>query len=410
MWRRPELWLGLALAGAMTVVMLAGGANFTQNWRDQRRSIRLSSPGGSKGLAEVLKRLGVSVQRRERPLFDLSTEDPATNSQLLAFLDIYEPTVRELGVVRRYVARGGRVFVAGYTGIEQCFAYRSAPIGDSEVEPDTVAVAAPAGWSLAAAERVLVRIPLESLQTRSARRGPLCPPLFAVAADTLLATTDGRPVALALRFPGGGHVTLLADSRYVSNRELKETDAAQLVIPWLLADRPSMIVADEYHLGFTSGSTLPGATWHWLWTEPAGWAVLQLCIVGLIWLATVAVRFGPAREVVERRRRSPLEHVEALAAGLEGAGGADTAVALIVSGLQRRLSRTGQASRGEPRQWLAALELALPEVRGRRAVRRLRDALSQPGGDERVVAAAQAVEDVWEELRPRATPAGSWKR
>jgi hypothetical protein len=170
------------------------------------------------------------------------------------------------------------------------------------------------------------------------------------------------------------------------------------------------IVVDEYHLGFTTGSTLPGATWHWLWSAPAGWAVLQLCIVGLIWLATVAVRFGPAREVVERRRRSPLEHVEALAAGLEGAGGADTAVALIVSGLQRRLSRAGQASRGEPRQWLAALELALPEVRGRRAVRRLRDALSKPGGDERVVAAAQAVEDVWEELRPRATPAGSWKR
>lgn len=115
MWRRPELWLGLALAGAMTVVMLAGGTNFTETWRDQRRSIRLSSPGGSKGLAEVLKRLGVSVQRRERPLFDLSTENPATSSQLLAFLDIYEPTVRELGVVRRYVARGGRVFVAGYT-------------------------------------------------------------------------------------------------------------------------------------------------------------------------------------------------------------------------------------------------------------------------------------------------------
>lgn len=409
MWRRPELWLGIALAGAMTIVVLAGGGNFTQNWRDQRRSVQLSGPGGAKGFAQVLMRLGVPVQRRERPLFSLSTDSAGT--ELLAFLDIFEPTPRELDVIRGYVAHGGRVFVTGYTGIEQCFAYRSASAGDSEVDPDTVSIVPPdIGLHLSPAQRVLSRIPLDSLQTKSERRAPLCPPLFPIATETLLATRDGRPEALALRFQGGGRVTLLADSRYVSNRDLKETDAALVVLPWLLADHPHRIVVDEYHLGFTTGSTLPGATWHWLWSTPAGWAVLQLCIVGLIWLATVAVRFGPAREVVERRRRSPLEHVEALAAGLEGAGGADTAVALIVSGLQRRLSRAGQASRGEPRQWLAALELALPEVRGRRAVRRLRDALSKPGGDERVVAAAQAVEDVWEELRPRATPAGSWKR
>lgn len=409
MWRRPELWLGIALAGAMTIVVLAGGADFTGSWRDQRRSVQLSGPGGAKGFAQVLKRLGVPVQRRERPLFNLSTDSAGT--ELLAFLDIFEPTARELDVVRRYVAHGGRVFVAGFTGIEQCFAYRSVSAGGSEVDPDTVTIVPPRiGVHLSPAERVLARIPLDSLQTKSARRAPLCPPLFPIVTDTLLTTRDGRPEALVLRFQGGGRVTLLADSRYVSNRDLKETDAAQVVLPWLLADQPRSIVVDEYHLGFTTGSTLPGATWHWLWSTPAGWAVLQLCIVGLIWLATVAVRFGPAREVVERRRRSPLEHVEALAAGLEGAGGADTAVALIVSGLQRRLSRAGQASRGEPRQWLAALELALPEVRGRRAVRRLRDALSKPGGDERVVAAAQAVEDVWEQLRPRATPAGSWKR
>ena len=410
MWRRPELWLGIALAGAMTVVALAGGGNLAENWGDSRRSVQLSGPGGAKGLAQVLNHLGVPVQRRERPLFDLVKQSPGADTVLLAFLDIFPPTVRELDVVRHYVARGGNVFVAGYTGIERCFAYRSATVDDSNIDVDTVSVRSPAGWTLAATERVLVRIPLESLETRSTRRGPRCQPLFATAADTLLATTDGRPVALALRFSGGGRVTLLADSRYLSNRELKESDAAQLIIPWLLADHPRTVVVDEYHLGFTSGSTLPGATWRWLWSTPAGWAVLQLCIVGLICLGTMAVRFGPAREVVERRRRSPLEHVEALAAGLEGAGGADTAVGLIVSGLQRRLSRTGQVSRGEPRQWLAALELALPEVRGRRAVRELRDALSKPGGDERVVAAAQAVEDVWEELRPRATPAGSWKR
>ena len=129
--------------------------------------------------------------------------------------------------------------------------------------------------------------------------------------------------------------------------------------------------------------------------------------VALVALAVAAVRFGPALTVIERRRRSPLEHLEALAAGLEGAAGVETAVSLIVSGLRRRLSRSGFAPRGgrDPRHWLLALELASPTLRGRAAVRRLQQITTQPGGPERVLAAAQAVEDVWEELRPRTTRA-----
>ncbi|MGH7417671.1 MAG: hypothetical protein ACREKB_07850, partial [Candidatus Rokuibacteriota bacterium] len=84
-----------------------------------------------------------------------------------------------------------------------------------------------------------------------------------------------------------------------------------------------------------------------------------------------------------------------------------TAVALTVSGLRRRLSRTGQPPQGDLHQWLSALELALPGARGRRAARQLQEVLTKPGGPERVLGAAQAVEDVWEELRPRAKPVQS---
>jgi hypothetical protein len=43
-------------------------------------------------------------------------------------------------------------------------------------------------------------------------------------------------------------------------------------------------------------------------------------------------------------------------------------------------------------------------TKGRAAVRRLRHLMSErDGSGERVLAAAQAVEDVWEELRPRRT-------
>src|SRR5256885_12579183 len=136
---------------------------------------------------------------------------------------------------------------------------------------------------------------------------------------------------------------------------------------------------------------------------PGGWALLQLVAVGLVGLAVAAVRFGPARPVLERRRRSPLEHLEALAAGLEGAVGVDTSIGLTVAGLRRRLGRAGVLHPDEQRAWLAALELAPPPAPGRNAVRRLQRIITEPGGPERALAAAQAVEDVWEELRPQRT-------
>ena len=116
----------------------------------------------------------------------------------------------------------------------------------------------------------------------------------------------------------------------------------------------------------------------------------------------MALRFGPARDVVERRRRSPLEHLEALGAGLESAHDDSTAVQRLVAGLQRRLS----VSRSGPTEaWLEGLELAMRRPEGRAAVRRLRQLMQERSGTDgdRVLAAAQAVEDVWEELRPRST-------
>src|SRR2546425_6840593 len=78
------------------------------------------------------------------------------------------------------------------------------------------------------------------------------------------------------------------------------------------------------HQRFGRGGSLTAATLAWLAGAPAGWAMLQLAAVLLVALAVAAVRFGPARRVIDVRRRSPLEHLEALAAGLEGAAGRGT--------------------------------------------------------------------------------------
>jgi len=108
------------------------------------------------------------------------------------------------------------------------------------------------------------------------------------------------------------------------------------------------------------------------------------------------VRFGPALAVIERRRRSPLEHLEALGAGLESAADTDTAIKRLTLGLRRRLSRAGYAGNENVVSWLESLELAMRGPQGRAAVRRLHDLLTARVRDEqRVLLAAQAVEDVW---------------
>jgi len=403
--RRGERAVVIGAVVALALAALAGilsAPSPSSGLEDRRLSTYVAGPYGAKGLAQVLERLGVLVERRRRPYFDLVEAGAGARPApqlLLAFLDVQPPSAPELVAVRDYVGRGGRIFVAGVTGIETCFGYVSRRMWH-DAAADSRAVRVPAGWHLPNTWRVLRRMPAESLAADDR-----CPLRSAAQVDTLLRTVDDRPVAVRLGFAGGGEAMLLADGRFLANRALKETDAGLAVLPWFLNGRTRRVTMDEYHLGFGGGASLPGAFWGWLIHHPVGWAILQLAGVALVGLAVQAVRFGPARSAVERRRRSPLEHLEALAAGLEGAGGADTAVGLTVRGLRRRLSRTdreGTRAGGE-RQWLAALELALPTSRGRDAARRLERYVSEPGGGERVLAAAQSAEDVWEELRPRTT-------
>src|SRR3989441_8820981 len=93
------------------------------------------------------------------------------------------------------------------------------------------------------------------------------------------------------------------------------------------------------HQRFGRGGSLTAATLAWLAGAPAGWAMLQLAAGLLVAPAVAAGRVGPARPVIDGRRRSPLEHLEALAAGLGGAARVGTAVALTVSRLRPRPSR-----------------------------------------------------------------------
>ena len=449
--RRAELILLIVFALAAIVAGWIGtrGAPLRD---DPRLSTELSGPSGARALALALQELGTPVEARRRALFDLGAAESVDTTVTLALLDLTTlPSGSELLALRRWVDGGGQLFSAGFNGIENCFgvavghedhdsiplilppaleeipgtderlmltadstAERQSPkrlplIPDVEAEPrDTTTREAVADTAAAGADTAPAGEPeagqgedeahawsFHELETPEGCRRE------AEAIDTLLMRVDSIPVAMRLRFDGGGRVTILGDSKYLSNRVLRNTDAGALVIPWLLASAPRRVIFDEYHHGFGTNRSLFLAAGSWLLERPGGWAILQLLIAALIAVAAAAVRFGPALEVIERRRRSPLEHLEALAMGLERARGRSDAVNLMIEGLRRRLSR-GSLRRDEDGErliaWLNTLDPVVATSEARAARQRLARLAREPDSDDAVLEAARTVEKLWKEL------------
>jgi hypothetical protein len=123
--------------------------------------------------------------------------------------------------------------------------------------------------------------------------------------------------------------------------------------------------------------------------------------VGVIALMAAGIRFGPIRPGIERRRRSSLEHVRALATALAAAGGHDVAAGLIVQGLRRRLAPAGRSSWREISGWLDGLAPAIRTPEGREALDTLAAIVDRHASREDVLRAADAAETLWKELTPR---------
>jgi hypothetical protein len=219
------------------------------------------------------------------------------------------------------------------------------------------------------------------------------------AVDTLLETLRERPVVVRLSYPGGRTVTLVSDDGLFRNRALRRTQAGPLVLG-LVAGRYQRMIVDEYHQGYVVAGSLGAAALVWSTRSPWGWMVWQLIAVGVVALVASGVRFGPVRSVIERRRRSPMEHVRALATTLAAARGHDVAVRLMIQGLRRRLSRGGRPATVDLDAWLESLGPSVRSARGREALHTLTTSRRTPADAASVLAAGNAVETLWEELKP----------
>ena len=401
----PRLRLALALAALVLLGVIASLAGERRSRRpedDPRRSTFVYGPDGASGWAEALERLGTPVERvrdRQRLLPDSTVRADA----LVAVLDPGVPLDPfEGGQLADYAARGGDVLIAGYSAAAamRCLGY------DVERRPrDSLRAAPPrrragddAPWVRATLAPGDARVIVDTIESVSGIIASCTVPTER-RVDTLLVVSGNRPVVVEIVTAAGGRALLVADGSLFSNRRMRSTAAGPLALT-LVGGRYERVMVDEFHHGYGSGGNMAGALLSWSAESPWGWVVWQIALVGVLAILAGAIRFGPARPLGEHRRRSPLEHVRALATALAAARGHDVAIRLLVQGLRRRLARTGASLRDDPHAWVQSLTPHLRTPRAQAAAASLAELTLPPQPAGSVLRAANAVEDLWEELRP----------
>jgi len=200
---------------------------------------------------------------------------------------------------------------------------------------------------------------------------------------------------------GRGRVVVLSDADFLRNDVLRVCrfglDVVAVRVLEYLADgavRRDRLVFDEYHQGYGAHPGTLRAIGEYLSRSSSGHVLLQCMLAGLVLLLAVGPRALPAHDPERAERRSPLEHVSALARAYARVGGTRTATARLLRGLRRRVDRaaptdSGRSAEARDRQFLESVE-SIPALASDAGL--IRRALAEPltGREFTVVGAALA--------------------
>jgi hypothetical protein len=160
-------------------------------------------------------------------------------------------------------------------------------------------------------------------------------------------TSVARTAVAAAGFPlGAGKVVLLSDPDLLRNDVLRvcrfglDVVAARM-LEYLAAGTAvrNRLVFDEYHQGFGTHPGTLRAIAVFLARAPSGHVLLQAMLAGLVLLLALGPRALPPHDVEQIERRSPLEHVGALAQAYARVGATRTATMRLLRGVRRRVER-----------------------------------------------------------------------
>ena len=427
---------------ALTILLTPNNAERTG---DPRLTTHSTASQGARGLLELARRLGWTVEQRITPFADTLPADAV----YLTLAPPITPTRREAHALLDAVRRGaGLLFVVtdgdpladslglGASSGGGVLSVRPRAAGDSaecEGEEGRGAIS----WFDGRVHSYWLTPADTGRPDGRARPGAVT---FAVA-DSLRARRAARgrragvdtvPLPAALGFPyGRGRVVAIADPDLLRNDVLRVCRwglgvATVRMLEWLSEDlRASTAVAgggasaaaastpdaarlpggaapprgrvgrrivfDEYHHGFGTHASPWVAVRRALTETPAGRAVLQGAIAALLLLAALGARALPPRPRRAIERRSPLEHVEALARAYGQVRATRLATRRLIRGLRRRHGHAGWRAASDD-DFLRALAERKPAAAP--AVARLLDGAQRPLSPAEFAQVGVAVDDI----------------
>jgi hypothetical protein len=322
---RRDTFVLVALLGLIVLLALLVGSRRRQVGDDDPPSTFL----GASALRDVLRELGQPLDRRLEPFADAGP----LKGPLAVLSPSEAPSPGEVHVLADWVRKGGTLIYA---------ARRRDPTLDT-LRLRLRTLARDTGYAELLDRGHAATVSAAPLTAGVGvvdgfRRG-FEPAAASLNHATVLASAGSVPVVLDFRL-GKGRVIAWADAYPLVNRSLRRSRAAILFARTAAdATRGGTLWFDEYHHGFSAGGgTLSGLT-RFLARQRAGHAALQATVALLGLLLLFGRRFGAPLPPAPARRRSPLEHVEALAGAYRQAGAAQTARRLLMAGLARRLGR-----------------------------------------------------------------------
>jgi hypothetical protein len=331
-------------------------------WRatdDSGRSLTSYSaaPGGTRGLHDVLDRLGFTVERSLIPF----RAGLANNALYVVLEPIVLPTTGEVHALLDAVRAGARLLIltplaggalADSLGIARYPAAQPARLDSAAARDESIPGLGFIRWVLRSRTDADSAVVWQRTANDTA--------FFNVETDRGI-----EPMLVGLR-RGRGRVVVASHSGFFRNADIRDgPDAVRAVrlIEWLLeGDTSRPIVFDEYHHGYGVHADLMRVTRRTLVETAPGRVLLQIAGAGLLLLLAIGTRPVRPRPRTRIERRSPLEHVGALARAYAAVHATDRAVRLLVRGIRRRHGG-GRGGRDET-AWLRTMRAQIPAVEG----------------------------------------------
>ncbi len=346
-WLTPRVVFTALIALTLLAILALPQEDFGEDF--ESLTTRSYDGSGARGVFEIADRLGWRVERRETPL-----AVPLDSNAVYVVLAPPSPlTTGEVSALLDAVRRGAGLFLVPQN---------RTPLADSLRirRSDTPRM-------LVVRSRQLAR---DSVASRSERFSTwanytlgLQKPIPADTTSFLTGLYFTRvPIATGFSL-GRGRVVALADGGLIRNRSLRgELMGVEIMrmLGWVTPTTGAAMVFAEYHHGFGTHVNVSGLVAEALLESAPGRTALQLIAAALLLLWALGPRPIPPVAPQRIERRSPLEHVGALARAYEQVGATRLAAQQMVRGLRRR-HPFGGASFTDG-SYLAAIKLRHPET------------------------------------------------